>query len=235
MIWDKKFDSGNSTSSNYDIGESIDLTSDNGYIILGTTYITNKPNHNDILLIKIDQYGNKLWEKTIGGTENEFGREVQQTNDGGYIILGDDMHRGAWLIKADSTGTILWDKTYQRIMPTSGHSVKQTSDDGYIIAGTIFLGWGIHLKALLIKTDTNGNKIWSNTFGGIISGYATSVQQTTDGGFIMTGVKGESRTDVWLIKTDSQGKSKNISSGNLWFEKLFQRFPFMVKILNQII
>ena len=87
----------------------------------------------------------------------------------------------------------------------------------------------------LIKTDSNGNKIWDKTFGGTDDDDGYSVQQTTDGGYIITGDTGSfgaGDNDVWLIKTDSQGKSKTTSLDNLWFEKLVQCFPFFEKILN---
>jgi hypothetical protein len=80
------------------------------------------------------------------------------------------------------------------------------------------------------------SKRWIKTFGGTYNDFGRSVKQTTDGGYIITGYTesfGAGNYDVWLIKTDSQGKSKTISLGNYWFEKLFQCFPFFEKILNQ--
>ena len=90
----------------------------------------------------------------------------------------------------------------------------------------------------MIKTDNSGNKVWDRTFGGTDFDYGYSVQQTNDGGYIITGYTysfGAGLCDVLLIKTDSQGKSKALSLDHYWFEKLLQRFPFMVKILNQIL
>jgi predicted secreted protein len=80
----------------------------------------------------------------------------------------------------------------------------------------------------LIKTDSSGNKTWDKTFGGDSMNYGDSVQQTTDGGYIITGgISYGGGCNIWLIKTDSQGRSKTTSFYILWFERLFQRFPIL--------
>ncbi|HEX7344822.1 MAG TPA: hypothetical protein VF398_11185, partial [bacterium] len=105
---------------------------------------------------------------------------------------------------------ILWTRTYGG----SGNEgyfaeadVQQTLDGGYIIAGsTSSYGAGGH-DAWVIKTDANGNSLWSHTFGGSGSDYAASVQQTTDGGYIIGGCYnwGYYSGDLRLIKTDPNG------------------------------
>ena len=133
---------------------------------------------------------------------------VQQTNDGGYIIAGGDQEKGSfWLIKTDGNGNKLWDKTFNE----SGgqvNSVQQTNDGGYIIAGfTDSHGSGGN-DAWLIKTDASGNKLWDKTFGGSENSFADSVQQTSDGGYIIAGYTdshGAVGYSAWLIKTDAKG------------------------------
>ncbi len=90
----------------------------------------------------------------------------------------------------------------------------------------------------MIKTDSNGNQVWDNIFGGANSDRGTSVQQTKDGGYIITGYTGSSgagSVDVWLIKTDSKGKAKTKPLDNLWFEWLFQRCPNAFPLLRQLL
>ena len=80
--------------------------------------------------------------------------------------------------------------------------------------------------------------MWERTFGGIESDIGLEVKQTSDGGYIITGETmsyGAGGYDVWLIKTDSQGKSKTTSLDNLWFERLFERFPHAFPILRHMI
>ena len=164
-------------------------------------------------------------------------KSVQQTFDGGYIIAG---FTGGdfWLIKTDGNGNIVWDMTYGGKDIDEAYSVQQTSDNGYIIAGmTLSFGAGI-INAWLVKTDADGNKIWDRTFGKKFGNFAYSVRQTFDGGYIIAGLTGgfgDVNGDVWLIKTDSQGKSKTTSSDNLWFERLFHRFPNAFPILQRLL
>ncbi|MBL7191850.1 hypothetical protein ISS30_09140 [bacterium] len=121
-----------------------------------------------------------------------MGFSVQQTSDSGYIIAGYTTSYGAgyydvYLIKTDALGDTLWTKTFGGNSGDGGSSVQQTSDGGYIIAGyTGSYGAG-YADVYLIKTDANGDTSWSQTFGGSDWDYGYSVQQTTDGGYIVAG------------------------------------------------
>jgi hypothetical protein len=233
--WNRSFG-----GTNYEIGYCVRQTIDGGYIITGDTYSFGA---GDVWLIKTDVNGSKVWDKTFGGTNSDEGISVQQTNDGGYIITGYSNSFGAgagdiWLIKTDGDGNKVWDKTFGGTEKDWGNSVQQTNDGGYIITGySNSFGAGAG-DIWLIKTDGDGNKVWDKTFGGTEKDWGNSVQQTIDGGYIITGETesfGTGGWDVWLIKTDSQGKPKTISSGNLWFEKFFQRFPNAFPLLRHLL
>ncbi len=193
-----------------DYGSSVEQTSDGGYIIIGTTS-SFRNGSQDIWLIKTDVNGDTTWTKTFGGTEYDYGSSVKQTTDGGYIIIGGTSGSGNfdfWLIKTDVSGDTTWTKTFGRSESDFAHSVEQTTDGGYIIAGqTNSLGTTV-ADVWLIKTDANGDTAWTKTFGGTGYDSGYSVVQTTDGGYIIIGETqsyGAGNSDVWLIKTGING------------------------------
>jgi hypothetical protein len=130
--------------------------------------------------------------KIYGGTWDDWANSVQQTSDGGYILAGLTYSFGAgyydiFLIKTDVNGNIIWAKTYGGTDWDWANSVQQTSDGGYILAGlTYSFGAGL-ADIFLIKTDANGNIQWAKTYGGTGDDRAYSVQQMSDGGYIVAG------------------------------------------------
>ncbi|MDC0028982.1 hypothetical protein OAJ32_00565, partial [bacterium] len=109
-----------------------------------------------------DDNGDSLWTKTFGGSNDDVGQSIQQTNDGGYIITGSTQSFGngsydVWLIKTDGNGDSLWTKTFGGTDNDVSYSVQQTTDGGYILTGeTNSFGNGSG-DIYLIKTDGNGN------------------------------------------------------------------------------
>ena len=171
----------------------------------------------------------------LGYAEEEWASSVQQTTDGGYIIVGigegdikhsyDDV---SWMLKTDSNGNKEWNIT---IDGGSGrncaYSVQQTSDRGYIIAGVKVEYNDEHLW--FMKTDSNGRKEWDKIFKNGAMSVANSIQQTTDGGYIIAGGTfpiDKFNSNVWLIKTDSNGRKeweKIFKNGDSSVAKSFQQ------------
>ncbi len=133
-----------------------------------------------------------IWSKVLGGDGEESGQSVQQTADGGYIIVGNTASSGAgendiWLVKTASFGLIQWHNTFGGPNVDFGESVVQTTDGGYIIAGaTTSYGEG-NWDAWIIKTDATGKEVWNKTFGDTRKNFINEIQQTTNGGFILVG------------------------------------------------
>ena len=209
--WIKEYTSG--------IGFSVQQTTDGGYIITGYTFATD--DREDICLIKTDSQGNEEWIQIFGGEGlSDMGYSVQQTTDGGYIITGFSQASAGvgqiiiFLRKTDPQGNEEWIQTFGgEGVNEYGQSVQQTTDGGYIITGNYRTEYDFS-AICLIKTNSEGNEEWIQTFGGDKDEYGYSVQQTTDGGYITTGVTKsfgmntddlQNNGDVWLIKTDSQG------------------------------
>jgi hypothetical protein len=196
---------------------TVQQTEDGGYIISGTTP-ANGDNGSDIWLIKTDSVGNELWSSTYGGAESDHGGYVQQTTDGGYIAGGyttsfGEGYRDYYLLKTDDEGNLQWFQTYGGPYDDFGRMVIQTHDGGYVIGGsTDPIGGNFHM--LIIRTDTEGNQIWARTYGEEERSVFGGIQQTADGGFIITGfTDGPDGQDIWLFKTDG--------SGNLMWEQVF--------------
>jgi hypothetical protein len=202
-VWDRTFGG----SEHDDFGECVKQTRDGGYIITGWTFSFDAVDK-DIWLIKTDNTGNMMWNRTFGGSEHDEGVCVQQTTDGGYIITGYTKSFDTGYIKTNSDGNMLWNRTFGGIRADFGGFVQQTTDEGYIITGyTSNFGAG-GSDVWLIKTDNAGNMVWNRTFGGTDYDIGRCVQQTTDGRYIITGRTesfGTGDDDVWLIKTDSNG------------------------------
>jgi hypothetical protein len=209
FLWAKTFG-----GPNYEQGSSVQQTTDGGFIIVGQTQSFGSGDI-DVYLLKTDSIGNLIWSKTFGGSGGDAGRFVQQTADGGYIITGitssfSTANNDIYLIKTDSIGNLIWSKTFGGINNDWGLSVKQTTDSGYIIVGqTNSFGAGDY-DVYLIKTNVNGNTLWTRTFGGTSYDVGRSVQQTMDGGYITVGCTnsfGAGGLDVYLVKTDSLGNN----------------------------
>lgn len=206
-LWEKTFG-----GSGADRGKSGQQTNDGGYIIVGSTE-SYGAGESDVYLIKTDESGNMLWEKTFGGKLGDYGKSVRQADDGGYIILGttESFSSGlteVYLIKTDAGGMMQWEKALGSIIMYEGGSLIQARDGGYILTGAIEPSNKDFSDVCLIKTDGSGNKLWERTFGGDRYETGRSVQQTGDGGYIIVGCTysfGAGNEDVYLIKTDSSG------------------------------
>jgi hypothetical protein len=198
-LWNKTF--GNGTG---DSGYSVQQTMDGGYIIAG---YTNKYNQGgpDVSLIKTDTTGTMLWNKIYGSGGIEEGYSVQQTTDGGFAILSSAGSGGAWLIKTNSSGDTLWTKTIDGSLIDIAYAFQQTNDGGYIITGGLISSDPNDLDVSIIKTNPKGNILWTKNVGsdGWDMGY--SIQQTSDGGYIITGCANSEeqssvKGDLFLIK-----------------------------------
>lgn len=212
--------------ANDDIAESIRQTSDGGYIVAGSTKsigddvvgFHGSTNYSDGLVLKLNALGVIEWSKAFGGSKDDSVSEIQQTSDGGYIMIvytwssdGDVVGNHAingqdyWLVKLTSSGSIEWQKCLGGLTGEIGHSVQQTSDGGYIVAGSADSfsgdvvgnhGAGGTSDFWVVKVDSTGIIQWQKCLGGIYNDTARNIKQTADGGYICVGEVSSATGDV---------------------------------------
>jgi hypothetical protein len=240
--WDKTYG-----GSDYDFIDNIVQEKDGSYILAGSSAsnISGEKSEDsrggwDYWVVKVDANGNKLWDKTIGGSDNEFCSPVKLTTDGGVIIGGfswsnisgekSENSRGSddfWIVKLDKNGNIQWDKTIGGSSDDYCHAIIQTDDGGYLVGGNSASNvsgektansWG-GFDYWLVKLDRKGNKVWDKTIGGSYDDHDVwSLDSTLDGqGYILGGrsyspVSGNKTeysrggSDYWVVKINKKGK-----------------------------
>ncbi|ESU24936.1 hypothetical protein FEDK69T_04930 [Flavobacterium enshiense DK69] len=218
---------------------SIKQTSDGGYVVGGTAAdMTGNHGGSDFYIAKLDNIGNIQWQKSLGGSGEEWAFSIQQTSYGGYIMAGisdsndgdvTGNHGGGdyWIVKLSDTGNIQWQKSLGGTGYEIARSIIQTKDGGYIVAGgsnsndgDVIGNHGGGGDYWIVKLNKRGKIQWKKSLGGSGSDYAFSIQQTTRGGYIITGVSGSNDGDVngnnggndmWIVKITN--------SGNIQWEK----------------
>ncbi|MHC3128479.1 MAG: hypothetical protein IBV52_00160 [Candidatus Bathyarchaeota archaeon] len=152
------------------------------------------------------------WDKLYGGALDDEAAAIVQTGDGGYAIAGTTYSFGAgsadfWLVKVDSSGNMQWNQTYGGPEADCAYSIVQTGDGGYAIAGQTYSFGAGNSDFWLVKVDSSGSIRWNRTYGQTTADLATSLIQTSGGGYVLAGYSTDSNAskDLWFVKTDSSG------------------------------
>ena len=234
--------------SEEDIVKKVVATNDGGFVLVGNTksidgYFEIKDRiGNDVFLIKYDLEGQIEWINTYGGTDDDVGNDVIETEDGQFYLIGyskssngdASINKGQhdnWLIKIDSKGKLIWEKSYGFAGHDHAYNIIKTNDGGLFFNGFIDVTASQGEGGLLRhgvgefwchKVDMNGEIIWRRYFGGSNNDRSYDAIETSDGGFILVGTS-ESQDvektisfgsyDIWVIKISS--------SGNLIWEKSY--------------
>ena len=221
--------------SSFDYIDDIEQSIDGGYIIGGRVLsddgnITNNQGGYDSWIIKLNSVGEIQWQKTFGGTGNDYLFDIQKTIDGGFITIGSttsndgdvSINKGngdCWVVKFNETGIIQWEKTFGGTGNDEANMIKQTNDGNYIFIGytnsldgdIIFSNGGYDFW--IVKIDEIGNILWQKTLGGADEDFGNSIQQTSDGGFITIGYTNSTSKDItgnnglndfWIVKLEEE-------------------------------
>jgi len=199
-----------------DRGLAVQQADDGGFVAVGTTssgfYVSYGTDY-DVYLVKTDAAGRLEWQKTFGGVGDDEGVGVQQTADGGYVLTGTSRSGTAgtlvYLVKTDASGRLEWQRTFGGGGENVGRCVRQTADGGFVVLGETDSRGAGDKDLYLIRLDNAGKMLWEKTYGGKMAEEAACVQETPDGGYVITGATasfGAGGFDVYLIKTDAAGK-----------------------------
>ncbi|HMC00523.1 MAG TPA: hypothetical protein VKN14_05750 [Flavobacteriaceae bacterium] len=237
--------------TNNEGANSVISTTDGGFAVLGYVQsldgdVTGKSDSSyDYWVLKFDANANLQWNKALGGSNDDRGREIIQTSDGGYAVLGfstsSDLdvseNSGAqdyWLAKLDSSGSIIWEKSLGFSGNDSGISLLQTNDNGYLLMGILDVtasgGEGNYNRSSrhaggdywAIKLDFNGVLLWSRYYGGTFTDTPYDVIETQDDGFLIVGSSDSNDVDITANKGSYDFWVVKISStGDMIWEKSY--------------
>ena len=223
-----------------DSAQSVINTTDDGYAILGFTQsidgdVSDKQNENfDYWVLKFDAQDQLQWSRTYGGSSDDRGQDIIQTQDGGYAIIGSSLSNDGdvsnnagmedyWLVKLDASGAVSWQKSFGFQGNDSGFSVIQTNDQGYLISGILDVsasgGQGNSSRTSnrhaggeywAIRLNASGDMLWSKFFGGSFTDTPEGIVETDDNGFIIVG--GSDSFDIDI--------TNNLGSYDFWIIKI---------------
>lgn len=222
FIWDKLY-SGISSAKQI-------IQAPGGYIFVGS----GGQGNSDFQIFKTDMYGDTLWTKAYGDSFDNRARGIVKTDDLGFIIAGDTEYLGPYglehnilILKTDSLGNLIWEKEYNMSYADIPKSIQSTKDGGYIIAGLTITS-DKYSQALLMKLDKNCDSLWTQTFGFDDVDHAYYTEQTSDGGYILTGFS-EINTDneILIVKTDPFGYITGLNDESYVTEK-----PYFLLLKN---
>ncbi|MCX6272765.1 MAG: T9SS C-terminal target domain-containing protein [Bacteroidetes bacterium] len=222
--------------SNFDQAYSVQQTTDSGYIVAGYSDsddgdVTGNHGLRDFWVVKLNDIGTIQWQKSLGGSNIDQAYSIIQTADGGYIVAGGSEstdgevtgnhgNEDCWVVKLSDTGTIQWQKCLGGSSIDKACSIQQTTDGGYIVSGNSTSNDGDvtgnhgNNDYWVVKLNDTGTVQWQNCLGGSGIEYDCSVQQTTDGGYIIAGGSTSNDGDVtgnhgisdfWLVKLNDTG------------------------------
>lgn len=193
----------------HDWAHEVIQTKDKGFAILGYSDLGTYYVDYDIVIVKTDSLGNKLWVNAYALDGDEYALDFIETTDGGFVLAGYTVGKNIFLIKTNSNGDVIWGKRYVGAMNCYAYSINPCADGGFIIGGQLQLSTN-DSDALLIRTDKDGNLLWASKYAGNRTESFGDVKQTTDLGYVAVGNTksvGNNSVNILIIRTDSIGKS----------------------------
>jgi hypothetical protein len=185
-------------------------TADGGYALAGETHSYGAGNY-DAWLVRTDALGGVLWDRSYGGAQHDGATQLLPTADGGFILAGESAsfngHNGNmdfWLLKVNANGDSVWSHTYDKSVSDGCHAFCAAPGGGYLlVGGADAVDTLAHTEAWLVRTNENGDSLWSVAYPGYQHAEIWSVQSTADGGYILSGemdTPEDTLDDAWALK-----------------------------------
>ncbi|MCE3260197.1 MAG: hypothetical protein K0S12_1838, partial [Bacteroidetes bacterium] len=251
--WQKSYGgtSNDGGSANFIIDNDFIYLPDGGMIICATSNSNNYPNNktdnsrglSDYWVIRTDASGNKLWDKTYGGSGTDRVSHIMRTSDGGFLLTGSSTSPvsgeksqasfgldDVWLVKIDENGVKLWDKTFGGSSIDGAIASEEYSSGDIIVGATsrspvsgnktaALRGSSGYVDSWVIKINSSGDKIWDKSYGGTLDDDTHTIKTTADGGFLLgsiskSGINGTKTSpnlgnwDYWVVKANSAGNQE---------------------------
>lgn len=191
---------------------SVIETREGGFVLVGHSESFGAGDE-DLFIVRTDEDGDVIWQSTFGDAEDNGGRAVVETEDGGFAVAGwtwnqePEGNDDAWLVKVDGDGNFEWDSIFNWDDDDSFQAILDLGD-GFALAGGTS-SFGDEFDMLLIRTDEEGELLWFQTYGGESSDYCRNMIRTAEGGFALVGYTnsiGAGAQDMWLVVTDDEGE-----------------------------
>ena len=197
-----------------DEGKAIIRTSDGNLMVLGSTKSYAKNYDRDLYVAKISTNGDLIWDESFGGDRDEHAGGIQETDDGGALVVGNSTSYGRgykdiYIAKLNQKGKMVSSFIVGGKKNDSAEALARTKDGNMVLVGYRETGRAGNTDFYVLKMDQNGQKIWSQTYGGEQSDRLNGVVATDDGGIVATGATGSynsENTDMSIMKLNADGK-----------------------------
>lgn len=196
----------------YDSGYEVIETNDNGYLVAGSSGSYEEGMSSQVMLLKTDDLGYEQWRRTYGGQFADQARSMQVSADGNLYIGGFsetiDQSYQVRVLKLTMNGDTIWTRQFGGALWDFCNDVVALSDGGCALFGQTYSYGAGEGDFYLIRLNSDGDTLWTRTYGGIADESGESISLTEDGGFYLTGHTesfGSGEKDVYVIKTDAFG------------------------------
>lgn len=198
-------------------GNSVVAITDGRYVVVGSTGSFGA-GAGDVYVLMLAPDGHRQWSLTLGGSGVDQGRQVIQTMDGGFCVVGYTNSTGAggydgYLVRLDPSGAPVWERTFGGEGWDFLYSVAERPDGGFIVTGETYSSGEGSSDVWLLTITANGEQVWERTYGGAETDYGRRVIPISDGGYIIAGgLTSTGDRDAWLLKVEENGDTVWTSS-----------------------